>query len=238
MFNEWLSALEQAVPLQTLLGYVNFSEGRADPRFQKQLNAAFAFLAQNGSDKPWHDLHLVLAAALEKFHNSGTAAFREVEQADGALRLVFAHVLPAYREHHKDLLFHLSDADLWQPFFLARVFEAVLAQRGPWTQTERIVQGTLKQLNDYVGHRPIAVLESRPQAEPYDHERVRPIPLFLRGAGTAHGRYQALINLALPILRETDPGILADACFDPDVLEELALDPRGYDFHHPAEKRP
>ncbi|HMF19941.1 MAG TPA: hypothetical protein VKE98_22235, partial [Gemmataceae bacterium] len=98
--------------------------------------------------------------------------------------------------------------------------------------------GALKQLNDYVGHRPIAILETRPRGEPYDHERVRPIPLFINGAGVACGRYQELLEKTLEVLRTTDAGILQDAYFDPALLEELALDPRGYDFGHPADKRP
>src|SRR2546429_510383 len=81
------------------------------------------------------------------------------------------------------------DRNLFEPFFLARAFEAVLLQGGPWTEQERIIAGALARLNDFVGHRPIAVLESRPRGEPYDHERVRPVPLYLRGAGVAWGRY-------------------------------------------------
>ena len=37
-----------------------------------------------------------------------------------------------------------------------------------------------RRLNDFVGHRPIAILETRPQGEPYDHERHRPLPLYLK----------------------------------------------------------
>ncbi len=47
-----------------------------------------------------------------------------------------------------------------------------------------------------------------------------------------------MIAKALEILRTTDPALLADACLDLDLLDELALDPRGYDFDHPADKRP
>ncbi len=229
--------LEAAVPLQGLLGYVNFAEGKLDPRFQKQVNDAFAFFAEQGSGKPWEDLFHGLKAGLDSLHQGG-GAFRDVGQARAVLELVFLHVLPAYRAHHADLLVHQGEADLWQPFFLARVFEAVLAQRGPWDQTDRIVRGTLRQLNDYVGFRPVAVLETRQRGEPYDHERVRPIPLFLRGAGVAWGTFQPLAYKTLDLLRATDPALLADACFDLDNLDELALDPRGYDFNHPVDKRP
>ena len=89
-------------------------------------------------------------------------------------------MLPAYRQFHRDLLWHQSDAELWRPLFLGRAFEAILAQGGPWDETERIVAGALETLNDYIGYRPVAVLESEQQIEPYAHERVRPIPLYVQ----------------------------------------------------------
>ncbi len=224
--------------LPALLGYLNLAEGRPDPRFQKQFNDFFGHFAEAGCARPWDEVRQALAAGLQELRQSGAGAFRDVGQAEAVLRLTFDEVLPAYRRDHADLLAHLSESDLWQPFFLARVFEAVLRQRGPWNERERIVQGTLKQLNDYVGHRPIAMLASRPQGEPYDHERVRPIPLYLRGAGVAWGRYRELIAKALEILEATDAALLRDACFDLNLLDELALDPRAYDFDHPADKRP
>src|SRR5262249_28138825 len=133
------------------------------------------------------------------------SAFRDTAQVTAVLTLTFDHLLPAYRRHHADLLFHLSDRELFQSFFLARAMEAVLAQGGPWDRTEIIVRGGLTQLNDFVGYRPVAVLETRPRGEPYAHERVRPIPLFIRGAGVAHGKYAELIEATLEILRNTDP---------------------------------
>lgn len=231
-----LTELDRAVPLQALLGYLNFSEGRPDPRFQKQVNDAYQFLVTRGSPAPWTELSALLRTRLAGL-KATEAAFRDVTQADAVLALTFDQLLPAYRRHHGDLLFHLTDRDLFQPFFLARALEAVLAQGGPWTQRDRIIRDALGRLNDFVGYRPIAVLETRPQGEPYEHERVRPMPLFLRGAGVASGRYHDLIAQALEILRATDPAILADASFDPDLLEELALDPRAYDHNHPVNRR-
>lgn len=236
--HEHRAALEKSVSLSALLGYLNFSEGRPDARFQKQLSDAFAALHGRGLFEPWKALRDLMHAELAVLHQGQSSAFRDTEQVEGVLRLVFGGVLPAYRGHHADLLFHQSDNDLYQPFFLARVFEAVLAQRGPWIEDERIIQGALRKLNDYVGHRPIAILESRPQGEPYEHERVRPIPLFIKGAGAAWGRYQRLVEKALEIMGDTDPQLLHEACFSLEQLDELALDPRGYDFGHPADKRP
>jgi hypothetical protein len=235
---ELSAGLEGSTSLQGMLGYLNFSEGRPDARFQKQLNDAYAYLAEHGAVAPWTSLNEALGAKLEALRQSGAGAFQDVRQAEAVLQLVFAKTLPAYRRHHADLLFHLSDRDLFQPFFLARVIEAVLTQGAPWSDEERIVAGALRQLNDFLGHRPVAILETRPKGEPYEHERVRPIPLFLRGAGVAFGRYHDLVAKALEILAATDPAILAEADFDPNLLDELAADPRAYDHGHPANRRP
>jgi hypothetical protein len=224
-------------PAQGLLGYLNFSEGRPDPRFHKQLNEAFALLASAGQAPPWDALRDTLLAELNRLHQAGSAAFQEVTQAEAVIRLGLDELLRAYRAHHADLLYHARDADLFQPFFLARACEAVLAQRGPWDDTGRVIRGALRQLNDFVGYRPIAVLEGRRRGELYDHERARPVPLFVRGAGVGYGKYEAVLKQAIAILESTNPGILADADFDMSLLDELAFDPRGYDFGHPVDKR-
>lgn len=224
--------------LEPILGFLNFSEGRPDPRFQRQLNDAYAHFAGRTPDSPWIELRRALNETLVSLKNAGKAAFAESAQTEAALKLVFDHVIPAYRAHHADVLFHRTDADFHQPFFLARVFEATLNQRGPWDETQRIVDGSLKQLNDYVGHRPIPTLENRRRGELYDHERVRPIPLYLRGAGVAFGPFRELVEKAMAVVETIDPVLLRDASFDPALLDELAVDPRGYDFSHPADKRP
>ncbi len=232
------NGIDQAVPISALLGWLNFSEGKPDPRFQKQFHDAFVFVAEHGSAKPWDDLSVLLRSRLQALHQAGGAAFTDITQADAALRIAFNEVLPAYRNHHRDLFAHQTDADLWQPFFLVRVFEAVLNQRGPWSDTERIAQGALKQLNDYVGHRPLAVLEGERRGQIYSHERIRPIPLLIRGTGVARGKYHDIVELALKILEDVPEAICIDACFDLTLLDELAFDPRAYDFNHPADKRP
>ena len=77
-------------------------------------------------------------------------------------------------------------------------------------------------LNDFIGFRPVAVLESK-KIEPYPHEWVRPVPLYLRGAGVVTGRYRQVVERALELLRTTDADLLRQACFDPALLDELAL---------------
>ena len=232
------SPAETAVSLQSLLGYLNFSEGRPDPRFQKQINDLYQSVVACGEDKPWQGMRRALADKLEELCRADNPAFRDVTQAEAVLTLAFDKALLAYRRHHADLLFHQSDPELFQQFFVARVCEAVLAQGPPWDEEERIVGGALNKVNDFVGHRPIAILETRPRGESYDHERVRPIPLFIKGAGVAFGRYHELLSQALEVLAAADAEIRAEACFDLDLLDELAVDPRTYDFGHPVNDRP
>jgi hypothetical protein len=231
------SSAERAT--QEILGYLNFSSGASDPKFLGCVNHLFELLgaAPEPTQPVWRALFQLLGTTLTDLHGR-SEAFRQVDQARAVLQLVFETVLPGYRRFHADLLFHQTDESLFQPFFLGRVFEAVLAQGGPWDQAERISRDAIRQLNDFLGYRPVAVLRTQQKIQPYVHEWVRPIPLWVRGAGVAAGRYHDLVQQALEILRGTDPSLLFEAMFDPELLDELALDPRAYDFDHPVNKRP
>ena len=93
-------------------------------------------------------------------------AFRSAEQAEAVVGLVFFHALPGYRLHHRDLLFHQKDEQLFLPFFIGRMCEAVLQQGPPWSEIDRIVRGAGARLNDYIGYRPVAVLQSTKKSSP------------------------------------------------------------------------
>lgn len=221
-----------------VLGYLNFSDGRPDPKFQRALSEAFAFVAERGDAAPWRSLRTWLFRQCDLLQQSGNAAFRDTHQARAILRMAFGHMLGAYRQHHSDLLAHQSETSLFNPFFLVRVCEAVLAQGSPWDEEERIIAGALRRLNDFAGYRPIALLETRAQTEFYSHEKFRPIPLYLSGVGACFGPYRSLIDQTVEVLRQTESSILHQAGFDPALLEELAMDPRAYDHGHPANRRP
>lgn len=216
---------------QTLLGYLNFSEGRPDPRFAQQLDE----VCREVQSVP--ALAELLRKELAGLKAVGSSAFQDSSQVEKVIELTLDRLLPAYRSFHADLLAHLSEVDFFQPYLIVRAFEAVLAQGGPWHEAERIVADALKRLNDFVGYRPVPVLETRPKGEAYEHERYRPVPLYIRGAGPATGRYHDLLQGAIDILRSSDPGLLADAQFELDVMEELAVDVRAYDHSHPANSR-
>ena len=233
------SGRDIAAAIQEVLGYLNFSSGTSDPRFLKNLNDLFAWVANDlpAGETAWRALGRLLSDELQAARSTSDA-FEQSDQAEAVLRLVFDVVPPAYRQFHRDLLFHQTDETLFQPFFLGRVCEAVLRQGGPWEEDDRIVPAVIHQLNDYLGHRPVAVLRTEQKIQPYDHEWVRPIPLWIRGAGVAFGPYRELVETALDILHATDPALRFDATFPIEQLDELALDPRAYDFDHPANKRP
>jgi hypothetical protein len=225
--------------VREILGYLNFSSGASDAKFLRDLNQLFG-LVESGparKDFAWQVLAGVLRCGLAEVHEA-SEAFREVDQAEAVLDLVFDGVLPAYREFHRDLLFRQTEESLYQPFFIGRVCEAVLAEGPPWNQPERIVPGAVARLNDFIGHRPVAVLRTAQKIQPYAHEWVRPIPLYVRDAGVAVSRYRPVVERAIEILRSTSPDLRDRAWFDPALLDELAVDPRAYDFDHPVNRRP
>jgi hypothetical protein len=225
--------------LEEAVGYLNFSSGASDAKFLRTLNSLFATIEDScaADQQP----AIVLCDRLDERVNrlaGNCSTFGDVSQARGVVRLLRNELLPAYRTFHRDLLWHQPDRQLWRPLFIGRALEAILSQGGPWNETQRVVEGALEVLNDYLGYRPVAVIESERQMEPYSHERVRPIPLYVHEVGVAPGIYQTLIERAMEILAATDPEIRQQAWFDPQLVEEIALDPRAYDFDHPASKRP
>ncbi len=225
---------------EEVLGYLNFASGSADAKMYASLNRLFAALEpadQPGAEPAWRRLYEQLRARLAQLQ-ADSAAFRESGQAAALLRIVFEELLPGYLRWHGDLLTHQDGRELCRPFFVGRALEAAVTQGGPWTDSPRIVEGALHQLNDYIGYRPVAVLETEQKIQPYEHEWVAPIPLYLRGAGSGGGRYAELIDRAVKILQDTNPAILFQAYFELERLDELSLDPRAYDFDHPVNKRP
>ncbi len=234
--HEWAMSIGDERAYEQILGYLNFSSGAPDPRFLSSLDHIFELAAPVAPAPLWRSVLEGLERRLSHL-SQHAAAFRDATQAAAVLRLVREVVLPGYVTFHQDLLFHQPDTALFNSLFVGRVCEAVLRQGGPWDDASRIASGAIQALNDYVGHRPVATLENR-RIEPYAHEWVRPVPLWIAGAGVACGPYRQVVQQALRLLAETDEEILRAAYYDRDELEEIAFDPRAYDFDHPANKRP
>ena len=216
-----------------VLGYLNFSNGTPDPSFAHRFNQLWTSFQGTGGPEGFVQFLLSELAQLAKENE----AFQDGSQAESVLRLTFDEIIPAYRAFHSDLLFHVPDTRFFEPFFLVRIIEIVLGQGPPWNDSEHIVGRTLERLNDFLGCRPIPILENGLRSEPYEHERFRPIPLYIRGAGVAAGPYSTLIQRTLDFFARTPVDVMREAYFDYERVDEIALDVRAHDHTHPVNKR-
>ncbi|PAY20741.1 hypothetical protein CKO51_04430 [Rhodopirellula sp. SM50] len=231
--------------LKRLAGYLNFSSGSSDPAIAALWNEAYYHASQGNpltGTPAWLVLNNWIEQTLVTLAES-TSAFADITQARDVSRLLLSELLPAYMDYHRDLLFHQEPEVLFNGFFLARAAESLLrlyseqdASADEDTQSDLVYQA-IGELNDFVGYRPVAVLENR-RCQPYPNEFVRPIPLYVRGAGVSAGPYFELITQTIQILHDSDPDVLRSASFDFEQLAELSLDPRAYDFDHPVNRRP
>ncbi len=243
-----MTASRSTDPASLVLGYLNFSSGSFDPAAWRALNDLFAAVETLPGDEgaavaEQPEAAATVAGLLRRRLGDLEAAepaFRQAAQARAAIDLVFDQLPTAYREFHADLLEHQPTGAIERPFFLMAAAQAVLAEMasGDDEAPELIIARAIGRLNDYVGWRPVAVLENGRLSEPYPHERVRPLPIFVAGVGPAHGRYRDLVQGAIDILAMAPPDLLRQADFDLEMLEELAIDPRAFDFLHPAASRP
>lgn len=222
-----------------LLGYMNFSSNKMDLPTLAAINRIYADALPSMNPyqgmPSWLQVQQWFGDWLEKLQLTNPN-FSDSSQAASVLKLTW-QLLPAYLDFHRDLLFHQEAEGLFNGFFMGKAIEAVVMQAAPWDEPERIIPKAIDQLNDFVGYRPVAVLEGR-RLEPYANEWVRPIPLHIAGVGTTAGQYYEVVEQSLAILMNTPEDILRQACFHPEMLDELALDPRAYDFDHPVNQRP
>ncbi len=243
-----MTASRSTDPASLVLGYLNFSSGSFDPAAWRALNDLYAAVetlpGEEGAAVAEHPEAAATVAGVLRRRlgdlEAAEPAFRQAAQARVAIDLVFDRLPVAYREFHADLLEHQPTGALERPFFLMAAAQAVLAElaSGDDDAAEQIITRAIGRLNDYVGWRPVAVLENGRLSEPYPHERVRPLPIFVAGVGPAHGRYRDLVQGAIDILAMAPADLLRQADFEPEMLEELAIDPRAFDFLHPAASRP
>ena len=203
--------------VEQVLGYLNFSSGATDPGFFQGLNRLFALVVESRSassddeSKPdWRRVTELLDGQLTELSRD-SSTFTDADQARSVLEILSGVIVKRYGAFHTDLLRHQDEQFLFGPFMLGRMCEALLRQdlRSDH-EPEQIADAAIVELNDYIGHRPVAAFESR-RHEPYPHEWVRPVPLYLRGTGVVTGRYQRVVEQALELLRTTDADLLREA---------------------------
>ncbi|MEC7555902.1 MAG: hypothetical protein VYA32_01930, partial [Planctomycetota bacterium] len=142
--------------IEEILGYVNLSSGTHDPAFARNINQLCDHLGGLGC---WKDVGETLVASLESL-SPRSPALADDRQATTVLELVFDGLIPLYRLHHQDLLHHLDDDDWEQPLLLVMMFEAVLECGPDYDSIETVLDTALDTLNDFLGYRPVAVLEN------------------------------------------------------------------------------
>ncbi|MCA9067177.1 MAG: hypothetical protein KDA96_29160, partial [Planctomycetaceae bacterium] len=168
---------DQQSTIRDLLGYLNFSDGTPNGRFRECMNQVF--LQPDAPASPVALLDL-LTTSCTKLEQSQESAFADLSRAVRVSRYAFEQILPAYRQHHQHLLAHLKNDELFTPFFLTRVLEAALATGVPDKESEagNRIGAALRHLNDFLGYRPVAILENGRRMQPYDHERFCAVPLY------------------------------------------------------------
>ncbi|MFO0976062.1 MAG: hypothetical protein U0996_06660 [Planctomycetaceae bacterium] len=222
--------------LRDLLGYLNFSQGSPGARFRTCLNQLFLDPSVTAGSEVLRDY---LLSQLQRLSETGDVACADPAQAAAVISLTFDRLIPAYRQHHSDLLGHLRSEDFFTPFLLARMFETALAVRAEFGAASQEVQITqaLKRLNHFVGYRPVAVLENGRRSEVYDHERFCPVPLYFADVGAANGPFASIITATIAFMKSLPEDLIACSHFSLDRLSELALDVRSHDHLHPVNKR-
>lgn len=215
-----------------LLGYLNFSNGSRDYGAFNNWNLLFGHFGVSDL-APVHEF---LQEQLQELQ-AENPAFRESTQATNVLDILFSHMLDAYYSYHHDLLFHFPKERLIEPFFIATLAEAVLAQQSTAQDVDSLVQNAILHVNDFIGYRPVALLENGRMVQPYPHEKSALIPLYFRETGTAVGKYQDLIQKTLSLLEKVPETVITATHFLRRNLDELAVDVRAYDYNHPVFKR-
>ena len=147
-----LKALEQ------VLGYLNFSSGSEDPLFHTNLNIVWRKLTAVYPQETWTRLYDFLFEAID-YLSDHNEAFTNNDQSRIVIEITFDQLLRTYFMFHQDLLFHQSEIQLFNSFFIGRAFEVIL-QNGP--DFENIdTEVLLRQFNDFIGYRPVATLETQ-----------------------------------------------------------------------------
>ncbi len=261
---EWNANEKEA--FENVLGYLNFSSGDPTPQFLASLNT-LAIRLDETADKDgalpcWRRLGAALWDYL-KWIKPQSDVFSQDLQARQALLFGLLYFFPYYRIWHKDLLFHQKDDSIFNPFSFGQAFYSILKTRAFESipaedadvnssdifltadysamemspEIQMAIRRAISDYDDFIGYRPIPVLYSRQKMQPYRHEWIHAVPLYVRGAGVAHCRYAPIVSQMLEILKKTDDSLLNDAMFNMDRLDELTFDPRALDFEHPVIRR-
>ena len=94
--------LEQ-IDLSKLIGYLNFSNGRPDARFQQTWDQAQTFVASIDPIQPWATLCNWLLEQCPALSKQAGSAFQDLRQVNAVLSLLPNKLVPGYRSFHQIL---------------------------------------------------------------------------------------------------------------------------------------
>ena len=218
----------------SLVGYLNFSAGTYEAAFFSGMNL---LPVKWNTAHTFYEVRRVLNEAMQTAKFKKPEAFTDIHQARECVRIALDIIYPSYLEFHQDLLAHLSEEMYASPFFIARLLSTTLKVKDHWDNYQNCCEHALAELNDYLGYRPTAVLENDRKAEPYPHEFLAPVPLYVQGVGAASGLYKEVIEATIELFEQTPEEYLSRGYVSLDSLHEICIDPRAYDCLNPAYKR-
>lgn len=249
--------LHEEVGSQALLGWMQLSGGKPSDKFRASMSRAWSILKSEGISPVWRSLLGWLdgewnAAALTR--ESGTGIYAGPPIA-GAAIVASGIFIEATLANKRELLGN-PDPDLVAgPLWIPSLLEYFVSNLSPEEIPEStalsgkintpeldwlvpIVRRAMAHFHDFVGYRPVPVLESGRKVRVHNGERHRPGILWWPGVGVAPIPEAPMVARTIHWVKHAPSDILEDAGFSMSALTELAIDLREYDHSQPAAQRP
>lgn len=249
--------LHEEVGSQALLGWMQLSGGKPSDKFRASMAKAWSILKAGGESPVWRALLGWLdnewnSAALKG--EGGTGIFAGPPIA-GAAIVASGIFIEATLTNKRELLGgpdpDLVAGPLWIPslleYFASNLspeeIPGATALSGKINTPELdwlvpIVRRAMGHFHDFVGYRPVPILESGRKVRVHNGERHRPGILWWPGVGVAPIPEAPMVARTIHWLNHAPSDILEDAGFSMSALTELAVDLREYDHSQPAAQRP
>ena len=109
---------QKSLPLlQRVLGYLNFSSGKSDPAFLRDLCEVVLQVEPHDGEPTYRHVERLLNEGLETLTSD---ILQDSNQARIIIQLVFQHILPGYLDFHQGSLVQDAESPCNNPFFLGR----------------------------------------------------------------------------------------------------------------------
>ncbi len=236
---------------------MQLSGGKPSDKFRLSMAKAWTILKSEGSDPVWTRLLWWLDNewnTLPRVLNKTTGIFTGPPIASAAI-LGAGIFIEATLKNKSILLGHPDQDSVAGPFWIPHLLEYLIAliphdeipkssvdgggmalDDLPWLMP--FVIRALRTFHDFVGYRPVPVLEMNQKVRVRNGERHRPGILWWPRVGVAPSPQAPLVKRAIFWLEHAPADILEESGFSLGSLTELSLDLREYDHSLPAAQRP